>query len=64
MCVNDLFQFCADAVLTFVGPEMGFLWCVCDVSRTGRDRFWALEHEERESERSCEYERVYQTRNE
>ena len=23
-----------------VGPEMGFLWCVCDVSRTGRDRFW------------------------
>ena len=22
-----------------VGPEMGFLWCVCDVSRTGRDRF-------------------------
>ena len=23
-----------------VGPEMGFLWCVCDVSQTGRDRFW------------------------
>ena len=23
-----------------VGPEMGFLWCVCDVSRTGQDRFW------------------------